>query len=325
MRILITMLGAFALSVLLGKVFVPMLRALKAGQSIREVGPKWHSGKQGTPTMGGLIFISASLLCLVTGFRGMLRGNLACLFVLLLSLAFGGIGFVDDFVKVKLKRNLGLTAIQKLVLQLAVAAAFLLALRWHGNLTNDLYIPFFNVTFRINWVVYLFFAVFVIVGSVNAVNLTDGIDGLASGVTIPVMLYFTLICIRYGQNDLALFPAALTGGLFGFLFYNFHPAQVFMGDTGSLFLGGAVCGMAFALDMPVVLVPVGFIYILETVSVILQVGYFKLTHGKRIFKMTPIHHHFELCGWSEEKIFGVFVTVTALLCALTYLGTAGRF
>ena len=325
MRILITMLGAFALSVLLGKVFVPMLRALKAGQSIREVGPKWHSGKQGTPTMGGLIFISASLLCLVTGFRGMLRGDLACLFVLLLSLAFGGIGFVDDFVKVKLKRNLGLTAIQKLVLQLAVAAAFLLALRWHGNLTNDLYIPFFNVTFRINWVVYLFFAVFVIVGSVNAVNLTDGIDGLASGVTIPVMLYFTLICIRYGQNDLALFPAALAGGLFGFLFYNFHPAQVFMGDTGSLFLGGAVCGMAFALDMPVVLVPVGFIYILETVSVILQVGYFKLTHGKRIFKMTPIHHHFELCGWSEEKIFGVFVTVTALLCALTYLGTAGRF
>ena len=161
MRILITMLGAFALSVLLGKVFVPMLRALKAGQSIREVGPKWHSGKQGTPTMGGLIFISASLLCLVTGFRGMLRGDLACLFVLLLSLAFGGIGFVDDFVKVKLKRNLGLTAIQKLVLQLAVAAAFLLALRWHGNLTNDLYIPFFNVTFRINWVVYLFFAVFV--------------------------------------------------------------------------------------------------------------------------------------------------------------------
>ena len=325
MWIPITILCAFVLGVLLGKVFVPMLRALKAGQSIREIGPKWHSGKQGTPTMGGIIFICASALCLLTGFRGLLAGDLDHLFVFLLALAFGAIGFVDDFVKVKLKRNLGLTALQKLVLQLAVAALFLLALRWHGSLTDDLYVPFFNVTFHVNWVVYLIFAVFVIVGCVNAVNLTDGIDGLASGVTIPVMIYFTAISMAYGKMNLALFPAALTGGLFAFLCYNFHPAQVFMGDTGSLFLGGAVCGMAFALDMPLVLIPVGFIYIMETVSVILQVGYFKLTHGKRIFKMTPIHHHFEMCGWKEEKIFGVFVSVTAILCILAYFGTAGRF
>ena len=245
--------------------------------------------------------------------------------MLLLALAFGAIGFADDFVKVKLKRNLGLTALQKLVLQLAVSAAFLLALRWHGSLTNDLYVPFFQVTFQVNWVVYLIFAMFVIVGCVNAVNLTDGIDGLATGVTIPVMIYFLVISLTYGEDNLALFPAALVGGLFAFLCYNFHPAKVFMGDTGSLFLGGAVCGMAFALDMPLVLIPVGFVYIVETLSDILQVAYFKATHGKRIFKMAPIHHHFELCGWKEEKIFFVFVTVTAVLCVAAYLGTAGRF
>lgn len=164
MRILITIIGAFLLGLLLGKLFVPMLRALKAGQSIREIGPKWHNNKQGTPTMGGIVFICASALCLLTGFRGLLDGDLDSLFVLLLALAFGAIGFIDDFVKVKMKRNLGLTALQKLVLQLAVSAAFLLVLRWHGSLTNDLYVPFFQVTFQINWVVYLIFAMFVIVG-----------------------------------------------------------------------------------------------------------------------------------------------------------------
>lgn len=325
MWILITIIGAFLLGLLLGKIFVPMLRALKAGQSIREIGPKWHNSKQGTPTMGGIVFICASALCLVTGLRGLLDGDLDALFVLLLALAFGAIGFIDDFVKVKMKRNLGLTALQKLVLQLAVSAVFLLLLRWHGSLTNDIYVPFFQVTFQINWVVYFIFAMFVIVGCVNAVNLTDGIDGLATGVTIPVMIYFLVISLVYGEENLALFPAALVGGLFAFLCYNFHPAKVFMGDTGSLFLGGAVCGMAFALDMPLVLILVGLIYIIETVSVILQVAYFKATHGKRLFKMTPIHHHFELCGWKEEKIFGVFVTLTAVFCVLAYLGTAGRY
>jgi len=324
MWILITIIGAFLVGLLLGKVFIPMLRALKAGQSIREIGPSWHNVKAGTPTIGGIIFICASLLCLLTGIPGLMAGDLDVLFVLLFAVAFGAIGFVDDYVKVKKKRNLGLTALQKLVLQLVAAALFLLALRWTGSLTNELYIPFFQVTFRINWIIYLIFAMFVIVGCVNAVNLTDGVDGLATGVTIPVMIYFLVTAVAWGKLNLALFPAALLGGLFAFLCYNFHPAKVFMGDTGSLFLGGAVCGLAFALDMPLILILVGFVYIMETVSVILQVGYFKLTHGKRIFKMTPIHHHFEMCGWKEEKIFAVFVSVTAVLCVLAYLGTMGR-
>lgn len=325
MQIMITILAAFLLGLLLGKLIIPMLRALKAGQSIREVGPKWHNGKQGTPTMGGVIFMLASLVCIITGIRGMQSGDMTHVYVLVLAWIFGAVGFADDYIKVKKKRNLGLTSLQKLVLQLVVSALFLLVLRWDGSLTNEIYVPFFNVTFTLNWVVYLIFAVFVIVGCVNAVNLTDGLDGLATGVTIPVMIYFLVIAVVYEKTTLALFPAALIGGLFAFLCYNFHPAKVFMGDTGSLFLGGAVCGMAFALDMPLILIPIGLIYIVETLSVIMQVTYFKLTHGKRIFKMTPIHHHFELCGWSEEKIFAVFVTITTIMCALAYLGTVGRF
>jgi len=325
MWIIATIIGTFLIGLLLGRVMIPMLRALKAGQSIREIGPSWHNVKEGTPTIGGLIFMTASLLCVVTGIGSMKNGEFTHLFVLAFALVFGAIGFVDDYVKVKMKRNLGLTSLQKLVLQLVAAALFLLVLRWTGNLTNEIYVPFFQVSFRINWIVYLVFAMFVIVGCVNAVNLTDGIDGLATGVTIPVMIYFLVISVVYGKTDLALFPAALIGGLFAFLCYNFHPAKVFMGDTGSLFLGGAVCGLAFALDMPLILIPVGAVYIMETVSVILQVGYFKLTHGKRIFKMTPIHHHFEMCGWKEEKIFFVFTGITALLCVLAYFGTAGRF
>ena len=259
----------------------------------------------------------------------MLAGYRTHLYVLAFALVFGLIGFIDDFVKVKFKRNLGLTALQKLVLQLAAAVAYLLLLRHNGSLSCDLYIPFWNVTFQINWIVYLFFAVLVIVGCVNAVNLTDGIDGLASGVTIPVMVFFAVFASMWGTESgssaLALLPASLAGGLAGFLIYNFHPAKVFMGDTGSLFLGAAVCGMAFALDMPLVLILVGLVYIVETLSVMMQVTYFKLTHGKRIFRMTPIHHHFELGGWSEIKIWTVFVTVTCVMCILAGIGVMNRF
>jgi len=326
MKIVITIAASFALSALFGRFLIPVLHALKAGQSIREIGPKWHQKKQGTPTMGGLMFIAAALLCVVfAGWAAMMSGTYEHLLVLGFSMIFGAIGFADDFVKVKLKRNLGLTALQKSALQLAVALAYLALLRWNGNLTSDIYIPFINVSLHLNWVVYLFFAVFVIVGCVNAVNLTDGVDGLASGVTLPVMVFFTVVACAWGNDALALFPAALIGGLLGFLCYNFHPAKVFMGDTGSLFLGGAVCGMAFALDMPLILILVGIVYIVETVSVMMQVVYFKLTHGKRIFRMTPIHHHFEMGGWSEVKIFTVFTTVTVVMCVLAWLGVMNRF
>ena len=326
MSVVITILVSFVLTVLLGKVLIPALHALKAGQSIREIGPKWHQVKEGTPTMGGLMFMASALVCVVAaGWTAVMAGTYEHLMILGFSLIYGAIGFVDDFVKVKLKRNLGLTAIQKLILQLAAALAYLALLRWNGNLTSDLYIPFVNVSVTIPWVLYLVFAVFVIVGRVNAVNLTDGVDGLASGVTLPVMVFFTVVAVSWGSDSLALFPAALIGGLLGFLCYNFHPAKVFMGDTGSLFLGGAVCGMAFALDMPLILVLVGIVYIIEALSVIMQVTYFKATHGKRIFRMTPIHHHFEMGGWSEVKIFCVFTGVTVVMCVLAWLGIMNRF
>ena len=326
MSVVITILVSFVLTVLLGKVLIPALHALKAGQSIREIGPKWHQVKEGTPTMGGLMFMASALVCVVAaGWTAVMAGTYEHLMILGFSLIYGAIGFVDDFVKVKLKRNLGLTAIQKLILQLAAALAYLALLRWNGNLTSDLYIPFVNVSVTIPWVLYLAFAVFVIVGCVNAVNLTDGVDGLASGVTLPVMVFFTVVAVSWGSDSLALFPAALIGGLLGFLCYNFHPAKVFMGDTGSLFLGGPVCGMAFALDMPLILVLVGIVYIIEALSVITQVTYFKATHGKRIFRMTPIHHHFEMGGWSEVKIFCVFTGVTVVMCVLAWLGIMNRF
>ena len=324
MRIVATILSAFVLSLVLGRVLIPALRALKAVQSIREVGPNWHRSQAGTPTMGGLMVIAASLLCLLFGWRELRAGDLRLVYLTGFTLIFALIGFLDDFFKVKYKRNLGLTALQKFLLQLAASGGYLLLLRMEGALTGELYLPFVNVTVQMNWLVYLVFAMFVMVGCVNAVNLTDGIDGLAAGVTLPVLLFFLAAALAAGEAGLALFPAALFGGLAAFLCYNFHPARVFMGDTGSLFLGAAVCGLAFALDMPLILILVGLVYILETLSVILQVGYFKLTHGKRIFRMTPIHHHFELCGWSEVKIFTVFTALTVACCILAWLGIAGR-
>lgn len=319
--VLISVVGGFLLSALFGKFLIPALRALKAGQSIREGGPTWHNSKSGTPTMGGLMFIAAALICIATGWSAMRSGDYSHLLVMALALMFGLIGFLDDFVKVKMKRNLGLTGLQKLFLQILAAAIFLGAMHFTGNLSYELRIPFVaEPVCTVPPVLYLVAAVFIIVGCVNAVNLTDGIDGLASGVTSPVMLFFLLAALGLGRNGLATYPAALLGGLLGFLCYNFYPAKVFMGDTGSLYLGGAVVGLAFAMDMPLILLLVGLVYIVETLSDIIQVAYFKLTHGKRFFKMAPIHHHFEKCGWSEKKIWVVFVGVTVVMCAVAYLG-----
>ncbi len=321
--VIVSLLAGFVLAAVLGKFLIPALVALKAGQSIKEIGPTWHNNKAGTPTMGGLMFIAASVLCAATGWFAYTEGNYLNLIVLALALMFGLIGFLDDFIKVKKKRNLGLTGIQKLVLQIAASCIFLAALHFTDNLTYELFIPFVQEpVWTVPKLVYLAAAIFIIVGCVNAVNLTDGVDGLASGVTAPVMLFFVLVSMTAKQAGLATFPAALLGGLCGFLLYNFYPAKVFMGDTGSLFLGGAVCGLAFALNMPLVLVLVGLIYIIETLSDILQVGYFKLSHGKRIFKMAPIHHHFEKCGWSEKKIWTVFVSVTVIMCIIAWFGVS---
>ena len=321
-RILITAGASVVLTAVIGYFLLPVLRALKAGQSIREVGPTWHNSKAGTPMMGGLMFIFGLAVCLLVNIATM--EEYSVFYVLILSLCFGLVGFLDDFCKAKFKRNLGLTSFQKAMLQMAVSAIYLYLLYRQGLMSSNLYIPFVNVSLHIHPIVYILFAMFVMVGCVNAVNLTDGVDGLCGSVTIPVMVFFTVYAVAVKRMDLALFPAALTGGLVAYLFYNWHPAKVFMGDTGSLFLGGAVCAMAFALDIPLVLILVGFVYIVETLSVIAQVGYFKLTHGKRLFKMAPIHHHFEMSGWKEVKIVLVFALVSALMCALAWLGVMGR-
>ena len=320
-RILITATLGGILSGILGYLLLPVLRALKAGQSIREIGPTWHNLKAGTPMMGGLMFIFAAILCLLGNLKAM--QDYSVFFVLASALCFGFIGFLDDFTKIKYKRNLGLTSLQKAMLQMAMSAVFLYAMYRSGSMDTHLYIPFVNVSLELHPILYIFFAMFVMVGCDNAVNLTDGVDGLSSSVTLPVMVFFTAAAMALGKWELALLPASLTGGLIAYLFYNWHPAKVFMGDTGSLFLGGVVCGLAFALEMPLILILVGFVYICETMSVILQVGYFKLTHGKRLFKMSPIHHHFELCGWKEEKIVLSFAGVSAVMCMLAWFGIQG--
>lgn len=322
METIIACVLSFAVTALAGGWFIlPALRRLKAGQSIREVGPKWHAAKAGTPTMGGLMFILGIAVAItLAGWRGLLEGNLTHIYLFLFALVFGVIGFLDDYEKVKHHQNLGLTAIQKFLLQLAAAILFLMLMRVEGHVTPHLYVPFLKVDLALSWPLYMVFSAFVIVGAVNAVNITDGLDGLAASVTVPVALFYVTTAAWWGITQLGVFAGALLGGLLGFLLFNAHPAKVFMGDTGSLFLGGAVAGMAFAIDLPLILIPVGIIYIIETLSDILQVTYFKLTHGKRIFKMAPIHHHFEMCGWSEVKIVTVFTAVSALFCVLALMG-----
>lgn len=327
---LIAAVGSFIIAALLGKVLVPYLHKLKFGQNIKvDFGPQWHKNKQGTPTMGGFMFIIASvavtIICvLIYGFTGeetypgmgTMTNIGKVLAGLAMAVAYGAIGFIDDYISVVKKRNLGLTAKQKLVLQFLVAAAYLLTLFLMGN-TSVTIIPFAG-SVDLGWFYWIFSAIF-IVGIVNATNLTDGIDGLNGSVTFFVALAFMLISTYIRAQGFAIMAAALAGGCLGFLVWNFHPAKVFMGDTGSLFLGGFVCALAFGINMPILLIPLGFVYLCEMFSVMLQVSYFKLTHGKRLFKMSPIHHHFEMCGWSETKIVAVFSIVTAIFGVLSFL------
>ena len=327
MTCILSFIVAFGVAAIVGQILIPLLRKWKAGQSIREDGPTWHMSKQGTPTMGGLMFILAIGVALaLAGWEELRRGNWNHWYVFLFALVFGAIGFIDDFQKLRHHANEGLTAPQKFLLQLAAAIVFTTLLRREGYLTPDLYIPFLNVEIvGIPWVVFMVFAAFVMVGTVNAVNLTDGIDGLATGVTLPVALFYMAVSAWFGRTDLAVLSAALAGGLAAFLIYNFPPAKVFMGDTGSLFLGGMVCGLAFALDIPLVIPIIGLVYVAEVLSDIIQVVYFKKTGGKRFFRMAPLHHHLEMGGWSETKLFCVFSGATLLLCGLAFLGVMDRY
>ncbi len=316
---------ACAVTALSGKIIIPFLHRLKFGQTIREEGPAWHKKKQGTPTMGGIMFILGILIAFVISYSLFVSFVGAETMVVstrliagvIMAFCFGFVGFLDDYISIKKKRNLGLTESQKLVLQFLIAGVYLLSVYLVGGGTET-YIPFLGEVDL--GIFYYVISLLGIVGIVNSVNFNDGIDGLCSSVTFVVALCFLTISatiLNFQGN--AIFSACVAGACLGFLFWNFNPAKVFMGDTGSLFLGGAVCAMAFAINMPILLLPVGIIYIIEILSVVLQVSYFKLTKGKRIFKMSPIHHHFEMSGWSEMKICFVFGLVTVIMSALAVL------
>lgn len=318
------LVGSFLLSAVLLHFIIPILKDKKIKQHLLEIGPD-HKAKAGTPTMGGIGFIMAILLalCGVSVFY-FVRGRQSELIPLALTLALalmnGLIGFVDDFCKLMKKQNQGLKAHQKAFLQVVAALIYVFLLVKLGHLDTSLHIPFTDIWVELGFVYYIF-AIFTIVGMVNSVNLTDGIDGLAGSVTLVVFAFFSVLGLTFMHSSLSLLSAALVGGMLGFLLYNLHPAKVFMGDTGSLFLGGAVTGAAFIIDEPMIVFIVGAMYAMESLSVILQVGSFKL-RNKRIFKMAPIHHHFEKCGWKEGKIVTVFSMITLILCILAYFGVS---
>ena len=323
----VALILTFAGTVAVSHYLIPVLKSHKMGQKILEIGPRWHKSKEGTPTMGGLAFIVSAIVvgmagCVFLAVTDGIRATLPLVFTLALGLCGGLIGMIDDAAKLKKKQNEGLTAPQKFALQMVVSALYLLSMTLVCGMDTELFIPFFGVTVDIGFFYYLG-AMLLLTGIMNSVNLTDGIDGLCSSVTLIVGVFFTAAGYLTGAAEpdgaLLLLGAVTTGSCAGFLVYNFYPARVFMGDTGSLFLGGLVVGGAFMMKNPLLVVVYGIIYIIETASVMLQVTYFKLTHGKRIFKMTPIHHHFEKCGWSEVKIVAVFSSVTAAAVVLSLL------
>ena len=311
----VPVIAAFVFSLMLGPVIIPFLRRLKVGQTERINGVQSHLKKMGTPTMGGLIFLISTTVASLF----FVKGYPKIIPVLFLMLGFGLIGFLDDYLKVVLRRSDGLLPGQKLVCQIIVTAVFAFYMIRFTDVSLAMKIPFLpGKLLDLGWIaVPLLF--FVVLGTVNGVNFTDGLDGLASSVTVMVATFFMVIAIGE-RSGIEPIICSVIGSLLGFLVFNVFPAQVFMGDTGSLALGGFVAGTAYMLQMPLFLPIVGFIYMFEIVSVMMQVLYFKITHGKRIFRMTPIHHHFELVGWSETRIVAVFAIITAILCLVAILG-----
>lgn len=305
-------LSAFIIAAMVGPVIIPVLHRLKFGQQIREIGPSWHKKKSGTPTMGGFIFIISVILVTLIFIR-----QKTAIFVLVFSLAFAAIGFADDFIKVILKRNLGLTEKQKSLLQLIASIAFIFFAFYADITDTSVIVPFLKEELTLPKWFFVIFTLFVIVGTSNSVNLTDGVDGLAASVTVVVCLFLSFVAFKIKRPEIAAFNMANAAALVGFLMYNRHPARVFMGDTGSLYLGAVVCFSAIVLKLPVILILAGGVYVLETLSVIIQVTSFKLT-GKRVFKMSPVHHHLEMCGWSERKIVLSAVAATIVLCSVSY-------
>lgn len=304
-----TAMIGFLIVIILGPIFIPMLARFKFGQTVRDEGPQSHLAKNGTPTMGGVMMIVAILitgLTRATISKGLIVG-LICI------VGFGFVGFLDDFIKIKMKRSLGLKAYQKIILQFALALYIAYYQYSASPSATQLVIPFTNHIINLGiW--YIPFMMIFIIGTVNAVNLTDGLDGLASGVALIVSCFFVLFAVSISNSDVAILAAATAGACLGFLGFNSYPAKVFMGDTGSMALGGAVVAFATLTNSPLIIIIVGFIYLAEALSVMIQVTYFKLTNGKRIFKMAPLHHHFEQCGWPETRVVFVFWIVTVVLC-----------
>lgn len=313
-QVVIPVLISFAISVILGPIIIPFLRKLKMGQTERVEGVQSHLKKAGTPTMGGVIFLIATVITSLFYVRDYPK----VIPVLFLTLGFGIIGFLDDYLKVVLRRSDGLLPWQKFSLQVVVTAVFTYYLVNYTDVNLAMRIPFWSDHYlNLGWlaVPVLFFAV---IGTVNGVNFTDGLDGLASSVTLIVAVFFSVVSIGT-KSGIEPITCAVVGGLMGFLLFNVYPAKIFMGDTGSLALGGFVAGAAYMMQMPLFILLVGLIYLVEVLSVIIQVTYFKKTHGKRIFKMAPIHHHFELCGWSETRVVAVLSIITAVMCLIALL------
>lgn len=318
----LTTVAVFLITVLLTRWLIPYLKSKKMGQKILDIGPRWHKSKEGTPTMGGVAFILSILIVnAVVAIYAFASGHSAELKGLALTLGLatvnGLIGIIDDRCKLLKKANQGLLWYQKFLLQLVAAAAYLFALGRVGYIDTSVHIPFTGIELELG-IAYYFLAVLLVVGIVNSANLTDGLDGLASGVTCVIGAFFAVMAFVLKDTSLALSSASIVGATLGFLVYNFNPARIFMGDTGSLFLGGMAVGCAFMMNEPLIILICGFIYVLESASVLIQVGVFKLTHGHRVFKMAPIHHHFEKCGWSERKVFAVFCIVTIVLSAVAF-------
>ena len=314
------LVATFLGSVVIERFMIPVLKSKKVGQKILEIGPRWHMSKSGTPTMGGICFISAMIVVSAVALILNRKDALPFVFAMGLGLLNALIGLVDDYTKLIKKQNEVLLAWQKFGLQLIAAALYLVAMTLWGGMTTVLELPFTEFSIDLG-IVYYVVAIILITGVVNSVNLTDGIDGLASSVTLVVGGFLAACAFRLEMRSLSLIGALLIGGMIGFLVYNFHPARVFMGDTGSLFLGGILVGAAFALGEPLIILVAGLVYVIETASVMLQVSVFKLSgRKKRLFRMAPIHHHFEQCGWSENKVVAVFSAATLVLCVASWFG-----
>lgn len=316
----ISLIITFIVSIILGIIIIPILRKLKVGQIERDDGPESHLKKQGTPTMGGIIIIIAMVLvaigiCIYFTINGQITIAHKILPVLLLTLGFGMIGFIDDFKKLVLKNTKGLKPSYKMLGLLIISVAYVIYLIYGLKIGTQTYIPIWKQYIDLPIYLYIPFAILVILGTTNAVNLTDGIDGLASSVSAIILTCLTVIGIMFGQPEISVFGSIVIGAVLGFLMFNLHPAKVFMGDTGSLLLGGVISAIALYLKMPLLLLLIAIIPVIETISVIIQVAYFKKT-GKRVFKMTPIHHHFELSGWTENKVVVIFSVITLIVCVI---------